>query len=192
MKKMKLVLILAVVLSVLPLMAEDVPAQGKEFTMAANVNPLGIVSGSYGGNFEYLFAQMHGVVVEGAYSSSASGETSSTGYLGALHYRWHWSGAMQSGFLGAFVKYGSSTGTGTYGVGTPFTFDMTLVSYGLNVGKRWVWDNGINVVARIGYGQTSLDFETSDAGANDSIDTFKTALELLAGIDLEFSVGYAF
>lgn len=179
--------------------------EATRFNHAINLNPIGFITGSYGGNYELLLAQTHGLVFEGAYSNtkatSGSDEATAKGGTGAFHYRWHWSNAMESGFLGAFVRYSSATGTGnvTTTSGTTITktnFDVTLTAttIGLNIGKRWVWDNGINIVARIGYGYSNLNLSTTstDSNVNKTLSDLKPILQVISGLDAELSVGYAF
>ena len=71
---------------------------------------------------------------------------------------------------------------------------MKTTTFGLNIGKRWVWDSGINVVVRIGYGYAilSMTANTNDPNVNNFLSDIKPILQALAGFDAELSIGYAF
>lgn len=187
------------------LWADDDSSYGEEFTQAFNINPAGIALGSYSANYEILFDQTHGVVLEGTFTrmknGSDSGDSTTKGGGFGLQYRWHWSDAMESGFLGVFARYTTATGTGSAttnvnGFTSASNFDIkyTAATLGLNIGKRWVWESGFNIVFRIGYGYTKLDITTWNASSDISgtIDALKPVLQLIAGIDGELSIGYAF
>lgn len=203
--KAKIVALLLFVSGFLPLTAAPDASGTKNFFHAINLNPVGIAFGSYGGNYELLLAQTHGLVFEGAYAninySSGSNESRSKGWGLSFNYRWHWSNAMESGFLGVFARYSSAVGTGTVtatsgSVSTKSNFDvdMKTTTFGLNIGKRWVWDSGINVVVRIGYGYAilSMTANTNDPNVNNFLSDIKPILQALAGFDAELSIGYAF
>ena len=203
--KAKIVALLLFVSGFLSLTAAPDASGTKNFFHAINLNPVGIAFGSYGGNYELLLAQTHGLVFEGAYAninySSGSNESRSKGWGLSFNYRWHWSNAMESGFLGVFARYSSAVGTGTVtatsgSVSTKSNFDvdMKTTTFGLNIGKRWVWDSGINVVVRIGYGYAilSMTANTNDPNVNNFLSDIKPILQALAGFDAELSIGYAF
>jgi hypothetical protein len=86
----------------------DSSSSGKKVSHAINMCPGGIAFGIYSFNFEYLFGQTHGLVGRFDYESisdSYSDDPIKANGVGfTLNYRWHWSGAMESGFLGSFVR----------------------------------------------------------------------------------------
>ena len=204
-RKIAIVALCSILLNSLYAAENPNPETPKTFNHAININPLGLALGAYGGNYELLLGQTHGIVLEAAYSStkasSGSDDATVKGGGGGIQYRWHWSNAMQSGFLGVFVRYSSATGTGVVtttsgSITTKSNFDVSMsgTTIGLNIGKRWVWDNGINIAARIGYGYTNLNLSTtsSNTDVNKFINDLKPILQAVAGFDAELSVGYAF
>ena len=175
----------------------DSTASTKKFTRSINMCPGGIAFGVYSFNFEYLFNQTHGLVSRFDYESiseSYSGDpVDVNGFALILNYRWHWSGAMESGFLGSYVRYRTYIGSGTSG-STKFDFTMPELTVGLNVGKRWVWNNGLNLTLAFGYG---ISTSTTDADPNtisikSTINDFKDDYTFLGPFLGEFSIGYAF
>jgi len=179
------------------LSATDSISSGKIFNQAINMCPGGIVFGVYSINYEYLFGQTHGLVARFDYESVS--ETLSDdiidadGYGFTLNYRWHLSGAMESLYLGSYLRYKIYNGTGTSGLES-FNFTLRDLTLGLNVGKRWVWNSGINVNCAFGYGFSTLSQETEptsssiDATLNEFINEY-TFIDPFYG---ELSIGYAF
>ncbi|MDH5716923.1 MAG: hypothetical protein OEZ22_04725 [Spirochaetia bacterium] len=185
--------------------AEAAPAASEgssEKTMAVNVNLGGLGTGSYTVNFEKLLGGAHGIVAEGYFSGSSDGDTTSTAYGGALHYRWHFSNVMQSsGFMGIFGRYLVGNGTGKWDNSLTnqkeeFTLDYSMLWIGANFGKRWkISDSGLNAVFRIGYGYPVMYDSTttpSNPTVDDIMDLFTGIVAYIGGVDLEVSVGYAF
>jgi hypothetical protein len=171
-----------------------------------NGNPLGALVLSYSLNYERLVNGTHGFLVEGKFGfdtgTSASGtETSSsksTTYGGGLGYRWHWSGQQQSGFLGLMAGYsvGSGSSTITSG-GMTQTFDLTIKAPWVvaNIGKRWQWDNGLNITFRVGAGWAKYTVSTSstDPEAQQGVKFLQDILTFIPiALDGELSLGYSF
>jgi hypothetical protein len=180
------------------------PAPPKENSI--NGNPMGALFGNYSLNYERLFSGTHGLMVEGTLSFSSGTSTSgteasaskSTLYGGAVGYRWHWSGQQQSGFLGLMAGYtvGSGSSTITSG-GMSSNFDLTIKAPWVvgNIGKRWVWDSGINVTFRIGAGwaKYSVSSSSTDPQAQDAVKFLQDVLTLIPiALDGELSLGYTF
>lgn len=170
---------------------------GKNAHHAINMCPGGIAFGIYSFNFEHLISQTHGLVGRFDYESisdSYSGnpiEINGFGFI--LNYRWHWSGSMESGFLGSYARYRIYQGTGTSGV-TEFDFTMPEFTLGLNAGKRWVWNSGFNLTFALGYGVSfsSRDVDPTDASIESTISAFEDEYTFLGPFLGEFSLGYAF
>jgi hypothetical protein len=158
--------------------------------MAVQVNPWGFLAGSYGANFEMLLGSSHGVLAEGNFAMSDT----QTSLGGGLHYRFHPGGELATFFVGPFAKFFSSSGAVTETVGattTEYDFTATALVFGLNIGRRWIWDPGLSLVLRGGYGYTLLN--TSYPGAAPgSEDLVNLLLRFALGFDLELSVGWAF
>ncbi len=58
---------------------------------------------------------------------------------------------MTSCYLGAFARYRIYRGDGKLGAET-FDFSLQDQTIGLNAGRRWIWNNGINLNITFGYG----------------------------------------
>ena len=186
----------------LPISADE----NKVFTTAVNLFPVGALFGTYGGNFEILLGQTHGLVIEGsAVNRSARLDLlgdSTYGWNAGFQYRWHLSGAMESVFVGVFATYSSYRGQvmDKIGLTMPLTYDYsTQISLvGLHVGKRWVWSNGINFVARIGFGYRFAQRSEAQHPPSDREQSFfyiifgGLSTFFVQSMDVELSIGYAF
>jgi hypothetical protein len=121
--------------------ATDSSSVSNKVTQAINICPGAIAFGMLSVNYEYLFGQTHGLVTRFDYdkiSESYSDDTiEANGFGFTLNYRWHWSEAMESWFLGSFLRYRFYNGSGTSDF-TKFDFTMPEFTVGLNIGKRWV------------------------------------------------------
>lgn len=173
---------------------------------SVNGNPIGFLFGSYSLNYERLVNGTHGFLIEGNLSRSTGSvnngtETSSntsTTYGGGAGYRWHWSGQQNSGFLGLMAGYSVGAGKSTItDGGVSNSFDLTIKAPWVvaNIGKRWQWDNGINLTFRIGGGWASYTVSTSstDPQAQDAVRFVQDILTLIPiALDGELSIGYTF
>lgn len=175
----------------------DTFSSGTKFNNAVNSCPIAPVFGIYSINYERLFNQTHGLVARFDYESipdtysDASIEAKSMGFI--LNYRYHLSKAMDSIFLGVYTRYRHFEGTGRSG-STDFEFTIPEWTYGINAGKRWVWDNGFNLTFAFGFGISdfSEDAQPTDASIESALGAFRDEYTFFnAGLG-ELSVGYAF
>jgi len=178
--------------------ATDPNSSGKEFNQAVNMCPGGIVFGIYSVNYEYLAGQNHGLVARFDYESVSETLSDDTimkanGYGFTFNYRWHFSGELESFYIGSYARYKVYKGDGTNG-STKFDFTLQEYTLGLNAGKRWVWNSGINVNCAFGYGISKLKEETDPSNSlNDStLDKFIDDYTFIDPFYGEISVGYAF
>ena len=170
---------------------------GKKITNAVNMCPVAIAFRFYSANFEHLFNQTHGLVGRFDYESISDSYSGNpielSGFGFTVNYRYHLSEQMESIYLGSYLRYRYYDGNGT-AESTKFDFSITEVSWGVNIGKRWVWDSGFNVLFSLGYGISSTSRDTSPT--NDSIESTINAFEdeyTFFGPFLgELSIGYAF
>jgi hypothetical protein len=179
-----------------PIPAVQASALHKENSL--NLSPLGILSGSYGLNYERVFGGYHGLLVEGNFARSSDDDASSSSIGGTLGYRLHWRGKQDSGFVGLNLGYYSGSGEGSVSDGAmtkTFDVDTTVSSITANIGRRWAWNSGLNVTLRIGAGKGNYDV-TTDSEDPDAQDVVKAVDDLLAflpvAFDGELSVGYIF
>jgi hypothetical protein len=181
-----------------PLMAQEKTILTKpEFKHALNICPIAPVFGIYALNYEYLFSPKNGMVARIEYEDVPKAYTDasieSNGWAFSLNYRRHFSGEMDSFFVGAYSRYRIYKGNGTLDTQN-FDFDLPSVTLGLNAGKRWVWNKGFNLTISAGYG-----FSFDDRQATPSSNAIKSALDQLEK-DYDFispffgelSIGYAF
>jgi hypothetical protein len=146
-------------------------------------------------NYEYLYGQRHGLAARVEYAPMSDDAISSTGKAVVLNYRWHFSKSMESIFAGPYARYREIIGTGSVG-GAAFNFTIPEWTIGVNVGKRWVWRNGFNVVLSAGLG-VSTRTETvnpTNAAIDSAITTLKTDHPTYFNTPSygEFSIGYVF
>jgi hypothetical protein len=126
------------------------------------------------------------------------GNSKSTRYGGGVGYRWHWSGQQQSGFLGILAGYSAGSGSSTVSNGGAVSnIDLTIKAPWVvgNVGKRWQWDNGINITFRLGAGWAKYTVTTTsmDPQAQDAVQALQKLLTLIPiALDGELSLGYTF
>lgn len=176
---------------------EDSNSSGKEFNQAVNMCPGGIIFGIYSVNYEYLVGRKHGLVARFDYESvsetlSDDTITKANGYGFTFNYRWHFSSAMESFYIGSYARYkiykGDANGL------TKFDFTLQEYTLGLNAGKRWVWNSGINLNIAFGYGISSLIEETEPSNSyNEStLDKFINDFTHIDPLYGEISIGYAF
>ena len=127
----------------------------KDFSNSINMCPVALAFNFYSMNFEHLFDGTHGLVARFDYESISDTYSDNpielSGYGFILNYRYHFSGQMESIFLGSYARYRIYDGNGKAGA-TDFDMSITESSFGLNLGKRWVWNSGFNVLFSMGYG----------------------------------------
>jgi hypothetical protein len=160
-----------------------------EFTDSVNLSAF-LALGAVIVNYEHLFAQRHGVVVEGYYSNFFNKTQS---WTGGLAYRFHFARRMGGFFAGPFVRVGELKEEIYFdrnGKRTAHQVESTLVLVGANLGYRFQWDGGFNIVLRGGYGaQLVSDYQWSPLPQNN---TDQKVHEALNGLDLEASIGFSF
>ncbi len=162
---------------------------------SVNGNPMGFLFGSYGVTYEYLSGG-NGLLVEGGFAHSGGDSASATSYGGAVGYRWHWRGRQNSGFLGVNAGFYAGTATASSGDGSEMT-DLTIRSLQLvmNIGKRWQFDNGLNITARIGGGKAKrwVSTDSTDPDAQQAVEDVQDLLDFIPiALDGELSLGYSF
>ncbi len=181
-----------------PAITREVPRERRN---SINLNPLGVIFGSYEVNVEHLRGS-HGLVIEGAFASQGNGEARAIAAGGGLGWRWHWRGRQNSGFLGVMTNFYMGTGdvtviTVTGDSTTTEHFDVATKELALtaNIGKRWQLDMGVNITLRLGAGYAKRWFSTdsTDPDAQDAVEAVDDLMSLLpVAIDGELSLGYSF
>ena len=171
--------------------------QTKEFRNAINACPFGITFGIFVVNYEHLIKPHHGLVARLDYEmipkTYSDAKIESNAYAFTLNYRYHFSGQMNSFFAGAYGRAQLYRGDGHLESGD-FDFDILDLTAGLNVGKRWVWNNGLTATFSLGYG---YDFKTRSPSVdsdevNDAIDAFEKGYDFMNPFMGELSIGYSF
>lgn len=181
-----------------PAKARDTSAQADVRAHSVNLSPLGPLSGTYSVNYEHLFGGTHGLLVEGLYSNTTDKDTKSNSAGASVGYRWHWSDAQDSGFIGMTMAYETGTGTAkvtTNGESVSWDVDVTTLKLIPNIGRRWAWDSGFNITFRFGIGYAKYDVSTDsdEPGAKEATKLVDDLLTLLpVGVDGELSVGWIF
>ena len=115
------------------------------------------------------------------------------GYGFILNYRYHLSRDMESIFLGSYARYRIYDGSGLSGT-TKFDFKVSEFTIGLNAGKRWVWNSGLNITFALGYGisSTSRKTEPTSSSIESTISSFEEKYTFIGPFLGEFSIGFAF
>jgi opacity protein-like surface antigen len=178
-------------------------AAAEEGANSINVSPLGLAFGSYNLTYERLTQGGHGFLVEGMLNRSKKSDASQTNGGMSIGYRWHWSGGQDSGFLGANIGYGRGIATGSItttssdGMATKKSFDVdtSILSATANVGRRFAFNNGLNITLRVGagYGKYQLATDSKDPDAKAVVDDLRAFLNVFPiAVDGEISLGYIF
>jgi hypothetical protein len=168
-----------------------------EFKHAINMCPGGIAFGIYSINYAQLFGSNHVLVGRFDYEdipktyTDANIESSGVAFI--LNYRWHFSGKMNSTYLGAYSRYRVYNGSGTL-ESTTFDFEIDELTLGLNVGKRWVWNSGFNLNFALGYGFSfdNREIDPTNTSLESTVDNFESEYDFIDPFLGEFSIGYAF
>jgi Protein of unknown function (DUF3575) len=175
----------------------DLSSSNLNVNNSINMCPGGIIFGIYSFNFEHLFVERHGVVVrldfESVSESFSDDKIDANGYGIILNYRYHFSGALESMFLGSFARYRVYKGTGNTAA-EEFDFTLPEFTFGLNAGKRWVWNSGFNITLAFGYGfaNNSKETEPDNVSYKNTLNKFENEYDFLGPFYGEFSLGYAF
>jgi len=177
--------------------ARDTTSRSANFRNAVNFCPFGVAFGIFVINYEHLITPHQGMVARFDYEmipkTYSDANIESNGYAFTLNYRYHFSGQMDSFFAGAYVRGQQYAGNGTL-ESDDFDFKINDFTLGLNVGKRWTWNNGLTATFSLGYGYdfksriTSLDTEE----VNNAIDAFESGYNFVSPFLGELSIGYAF
>lgn len=125
-----------------------------DFKHAISICPIALVLGEVLISYEYLLNKTHGLAVMLDYQSESATYKDPSFTLDRasvfLNYRYHFSKKMNSIFFGPYLRArfydGEVDATGRLDFNDP---EITL---GLYLGKRWVWNNGLNVTLTGGYG----------------------------------------
>ena len=164
---------------------------------AINMCPIAVAFGIFSVNYEYLINPSHGVVARFDYeavpSSYSDAEIEASGKGMILNYRRHLSGSMASTFIGAYVRYRVFQGSGTSGA-TGFDATVSEGTVGINAGKRWTWNSGLNLTFGLGYGFYRVKEEAAPTSASiaTAVSTFRDEYAFFNPSYGELSVGYAF
>jgi hypothetical protein len=174
------------------------PAVIKKFNQAVNTCPGGIPMGIYSVNYEYFFGKNIGLMARFDYEdipkkyTDANIEASGVAFI--LNSRWHFSGEMESKYVGVYLRYRKYSGSGNI-ESTDFDFTIPEMTLGVNYGKRWIWDNGFNINLAFGYGfflTKTHDADPSNASIKSVLDQFEDSYDFIDPFLGEFSIGYTF
>lgn len=177
--------------------SSDNISEKSTFKHAINICPIAPIFGIYALNYEYLLSPKNGIIFRVEYEdvpktyTDASIESSGMAY--SINYRRHFSGELNSLFIGAFARYRTYKGDGEI-EGTKFDFTLPSVTVGLNAGKRWVWNSGFNITASIGYGYSNDNREATPSNSDIelSLDQLEKDYDFISPFYGEISAGYAF
>lgn len=167
------------------------------FKQAINTCPGGVAFGIFSVNYEYLFKSKHGLVLRADYEhipgTYSDAQIDAFGAAVILNYRYHFNQQMNSYFAGAYSRARIYKGDAQWNNET-VNFSLPELTLGINVGRRWVWNSGINVTFALGYGHTfkTRNIDIDDAGFDEKIDEFEKKYNFSNSFLGELSIGYAF
>lgn len=168
----------------------------KVFKNSINFNPLGIALGSIAGNYEHLFGNKNGIMIQGGFPAGY-GLGKGSGMVFEIQYRYHYFRkdnqiGLNSPFWGPFVYYEKSKTEIKDNIGSNYNVDIEYFKAGASWGRRWIWKNSFNLVFKIGYGIPFYANYKWSPIEPDQAKTIESMTTVLAGIDGEFTMGFAF
>jgi hypothetical protein len=141
-------------------------------------------------NYEHLFDSINGLVIGIPLINIHAGRE----YGLSLNYRRHLIVGMKSSFWGLFINYSNVRNNIRNNKNmNEYNFKYTSISFGPDIGLRWVEKSGLNIALRFGYGIPITKFEWLNSPpdkrfANNRVNAFK----IISGIDDELTLGYCF
>ena len=148
---------------------------------------------SYSINYEHLFNNRHGLVFGLPLINMKKGKEK--GF--SLSYRNHWKNKMSSPYWGVFLNYSNietsakETVNGT--LVNEYRLTNSATTIGVNVGRRWVTNFGLNLAIRTGVGIPFSKFEWIDNPNDQEFEEFsESVFKIISAFDVELSVGYCF
>jgi len=168
----------------------------KVYKNSINFNPLGIALGSIAGNYEHLFGNRNGIMIQSGFAAGY-GLGKGSGVAIEMQYRYHYfrksnQAGLNSPFWGPFVYYEKSKTEIKDNAGSNYTVDIEYVKAGASWGRRWNWNNSFNLVFKIGYGIPFYANYKWLPNEPAQVKTIESLTTILAGIDGEFTMGFAF
>jgi hypothetical protein len=161
-----------------------------------SLSPLGLLLGRVRLNYEQLFSDRHGFLLEAVVTPEIFTGFDFVSAGGGLGYRWYWGGPGSSGFVGGHLSFEQGSGRLKAVVddkervyeGRVRRFSLVPV-----IGKRWIFTEHFLMTARIGVGYASTRY-IPDANANaDTVENLRDfARKFPIAIEGELSLGYRF
>ena len=150
-------------------------------------------------NYEYLLHSRHGLAARIEFAPNLKGaNTNGVMWAGVLDYRWHFSPKMNGFFVGPYLRYRYSSGSGSAAV-TDYKYNVPELNLGVNGGFRWISKIGINVVFAAGYGYSFVKENLSPSSPDVNSTFLKFKKDNVTNTSLfdapfygEVSIGYAF
>lgn len=167
------------------------------FKHAINFCPGGPIFGVYAINYEYLFKPHHGMIARFDYEAVPKSYTEanieSNGVAFILNYRYHFSGELESTFVGAYTRYKIYNGNGRLDA-QDFDFNLKHFTLGVNAGKRWVWNSGFNITFQLGYGLATGNRNATPTSSSikSILNSFEKKYDFIDPFFGELSIGWAF
>jgi hypothetical protein len=155
------------------------------------VDPLSVLGGTVGGNYEYRVDRHHAIALEGYYTFPLFG---SKGYVAGGMYRYYY---KQNTFIGLFAKKGyqsSSLPSPERGDTTTYTFDLSYLSIGPDWGKSWYLLGRFPITVRAGIGlPIQSEFSWKDGTAYPANpELLETLFRISTILDAELTIGVSF
>jgi hypothetical protein len=160
-----------------------------------NVNPLGILGGAIGLNYELLLMRQHGLFIEGSYIFPLFPKNK--GYGAGVSYRFHLHQRMKSNFIGIFYRMGYAESVVQDQNRVNYDFSIKNHVAGINYGWRnRLFKTKLQYCYRVGLGVPFTTFKWGTNGKPESLGgissgTFENIYKYSALLDVEFSIGYS-
>ena len=171
----------------------------KQPTLSVGIFPVALLTNAYAGNVEYLVGPKSSLVAGGVYYAGGGvlsyfGETD--GYLLETSFRHHWQPGLASTFTEFFFRYSDQDGksfVNENGTRKTIHSSLLLAHGGINLGRKWILDNGLTFCFSLGYGVGYTDLKLVAPTVDPDVLNFtKIFTIIMVGTNGELSMGWSF
>ncbi len=161
-----------------------------------SLSPLGLVLGRIRLNYERLFADRHGFLIEAVVTPEVFTGFDFVRAGGGLGYRWYWNGPATSGFVGGHIALEQGAGSLKVALDDEervYQGRVRRLSIVPVVGKRWVFTQHLLMTLRIGVGYAAARYKPDVASDPKAVELLRDwSQKVPIAIEGELSLGYRF
>ena len=159
---------------------------------AFQVNPLGLLLGTYAFDYEVLLKRKHGVCLDLLYADGRDlSGNKLAGHGFTVSYRYHLEGQMKSSFLGLFLRRSELDGELDID-DERFSYHFRSLAIGPLYGQRHIWKNGVSFSWKLGYGYPIFDFQWTSERRPEHHGLIRGVMKWTTNIESGASIGFTF